>query len=113
MSYDILKWSWTTFLSLVNWTIQMVINIINVSIIIPVWLIGKHIVIHEWATLFLWKYNEYIASSLFMTDFTRTYYIVWAVIGGIALFHILAPITYPITALLFTIIAIILAWTLF
>ena len=35
-----------------------------------VWLVGKSIVIHEWATLFVWKYDEYIASTLFLTDLT-------------------------------------------
>ena len=70
VTYDILRWSWTTFVRLINWTIDLVIAIFKISIIVPVWLVGKSIVIHEWATLFVWKYDEYIASSLFSTDFT-------------------------------------------
>lgn len=89
---------------------ELLEGIIKMSILIPTFLTAKQIVIFEWAATFLWNYYDYANSDLFTSDFLENYTTVWIVIGVIALYHLLFPITYPLTAVILLILSIVLGF---
>lgn len=110
VTWDLLVWCWNTFWLIVEWFFDLLWNLFNISILVPAFLTAKLIVIFEWGTLFSWKYKDYYDSELFDSTFAEGYYTAWIIVGVLALYHILFPITYPLTALILGIAAFIFGW---
>ena len=88
---------WETFVNFMIWMYQTFENLVTVSIIIPTWFVAHFIRFFDWATYFVYRYYEFMASTYWIDigyEAMLYYYYIGAVI---ALYFMLWPVTFPLT----------------